>query len=107
MKKRKCDWCYFNDESKKKITNWFRAGDDFLFLVDDKLYMYKKYRFGYEEPYIEAKYRWILPFSPTSGFYIHRFFIKDYLLSCIDKNDDNQWFTTNIKRIELRSENTI
>lgn len=102
MKKRKCDWCYFNDGSKKKIANWYQFDDDILFLIDDKLYMYKKYRFWYEEPYITTRRGLITPFFSEHAFYMHRFFVKDYPLSCINKNDDEQWFIANIERIELR-----
>lgn len=102
MKKRKCDWCYFDDGSKKKITNWYQFGDDILFFIDDKLYMYKKYRFGYEERYIITRKNLITPFLSEHEFYIHRFFTKDYPLICVNENDAEQWFIANIERIELR-----
>ena len=102
MKKRKYDWCYFTDGSKKKITNWWQSDEDILFFIDGKLYLYKKYRFGYEEPYIKTREGLIVPILPKNGFYMFRFLIEDYPLSRMNKNDDSQWLITNIERIELR-----
>lgn len=102
MKKRKCDWCYFTDGSKKKITNWWKPDEDILFFIDDKLYLYKRDCFGYEEPSLPIRKNLIFPIIPKGKFYMYRFCINDYSLSHIDKNDDTQWLITNIERIELR-----
>ena len=102
MKGRKCDWCYFTDGSKKKITNWYQSDEDILFFIDGKLYLYKKDGFGYEESFATTRHNFIYPIVPRSKFYRHRSPTLFYSSSNYDKDNDDEWVVTNIERIELR-----
>lgn len=107
MEKRKCDWCYFTDGSKKKITNWYKSGEDILFFIDGKIYLYKQDCFGFEELSPRARQNLIYPIFPRGKFYIHRsptlFYNSDrYDNEWYDKNNYDEWAVTNIEKIELR-----
>jgi hypothetical protein len=104
MKKRKCDWCYFTDGSKKKITNYYHSGEDILFFIDGKLYLYKKDGFGleYEDLFARTRQNLIYPILPRGRFYIHRSPTLHYSSGYYDKDNDDEWTITNIEKIELR-----
>lgn len=103
MKERKCDWCYFADGSKKKITNWYQSGEDILFFINDKLHLYKKDGFRYEELSIRERQNLIFSILPRGRFYIHRsptlhYPSNDYF----DKDNEDEWAIICIEKIELR-----
>lgn len=105
----KYDWCYFTDGSKKKITNWYKSGEDILFFIDGILYLYKKDAFGFEdkEMLIGIRQNLVYPILPRGRFYIHRsptlFYSSNYYDNdCYDKNNYDEWAVTNIEKIELR-----
>ena len=102
MKRRKCDWCYFTDGSKKKITNWYQSGEDILFFIDGKLYLYKKDGFGYEELFARTRQNLIFSILPKGRFYMHRSPTLFYSLNNYNKDNDDEWVITNIEKIELR-----
>ena len=102
MKRRKCDWCYFADGSKKKITNYYHSGEDILFFIDGKLYLYKKDGFGNEELFARTRQNLIYSILPRGRFYIHRSPTLHYSSDYYDKNNDDEWAMISIERIELR-----
>ena len=102
MKKRKCDWCYFTDGIKKKITNWYQFDGDILFFIEGKLYLYKKDDFGYEDLYVRTRQNLIFHILPRGRFYIHRPPTLHYSSDYFDINNDDEWTITNIEKIELR-----
>lgn len=102
MKQHQCDWCYFTDGNKKKITNWYQSGEDILFFIDGKLYLYKKDGFECEELFARTRQNLIYPILPRGRFYIHRSPTLHYSSDCCDKNNDDEWVITNIEKIELR-----
>ena len=97
MSKRKYDWCYFADGSKKKITNWYQSGEDILFFINDKLYLYKQDGFEYEELFAAISKDIVCCIVPKSRFYIHR-----YSSDCVDKDNEDEWAVICIEKIELR-----
>ena len=102
MKMRKCDWCYFANGIKKKITNWYQSDEDILFFIDDKLYLYTKDGFGYEELFARTRQNIIYPILPRGSFYIHRSPTLHYSSDYYDKNNDDEWDIVDIEKIELR-----
>lgn len=104
MKMRKCDWCYFTDGIKKKITNWYQSGEDILFFIDDKLYLYKEDGFGYEyeDLFTRTRQNLIYPILPRGRFYMHRSPTLHYSSDYYDKDNDDEWVIVDIEKIELR-----
>lgn len=102
MKNRKCDWCYFTDGSKKKITNWYQPDEDILFFINGKLYLYKEDNFRHEEPPIRLRQKLILPVKPRGMFYTHCHPTLHYPSGEINKDNEDEWVPTNIEKIELR-----
>lgn len=102
MNKRKYDWCYFADGNKKKITNWYQSGDDILFFVEGKVYLYKKDNFRFEELFARTMHELIYPMLPRGGFYIHRSHTSYYSPDCYNKDNYDEWTIANIEKIELR-----
>ena len=102
MKKRKCDWCYFTNGTKKKITNWYQSDKDILFFIDGKLYLYKSDGFGHEELFERTRHNIIYPILPRCRFYVHRSPTIHYPSGYFDKDNEDEWSMVDIEKIELR-----
>lgn len=104
----KYDWCYFNNDTKQKITNWFKVNKDILFVINDELYLFKKDGFEDEELeklFIANKQNIIRPILRKSRFYKHISPNIFHLPPNFNITNPDEWILVNIEKIELRSSN--
>lgn len=103
MKKRKCNWCYFDDGSKKKITSLHKFKDCIIFCIKDECYMFKEVPF-YSDYDLEVNIfdKFMLPRIVHSYFYKFRFkYSPEIPISHSDTQNEDYWIVAPIDRIEV------